>query len=121
MEIIISEVIKYQALDADEPGAMNTKYPIQSTYRVSQTVTLSTSADTSVMFGGQNYGFDSPYSQTYLIAPSSGKRDKVSIITTSLNDISYKSCSIDTTNHTCTVVFPPYSSAASMDVEIFLY
>ena len=119
--VTTAEVLSFEDIYRKSYGTMGGKSIIDTTLRLAQTVTLSTSDDTTVMFGGDYY-FDA-YSITpkSIIAPSSDVRDKIYAITTSLNDISYKSCTIDTTNHTCTIVFPPYSSAASMDVEIFLY
>lgn len=119
--VTTAEVLSFEDIYRKNYSTMGVKSIINTTLRLSQTVTLSTSDDTTVMFGG-NYYFDN-YSITpdSIIAPSSGTRDKICAITTSINDISYKSCEINTTNHTCTIVFPSYSSAVSMDVEIFLY
>jgi len=111
------EHVFYQSVRIKSPGTMASTQPIKNTFRISQDVTLSTSQDTTVVFGGQiSVGF----STEYFIANGS-TRQNVSIVTTSINDISYKSCEVDTSEHTCTIVFPPYSSAASMKVEIFLY
>ena len=119
--VTIAEVLSFEDIYRKNIGTMAGRSIINTTLRLSQTVTLSTSDDTTVIFGGDYYFDDYSITPKSIIAPSSGTRDKICAITTSINDISYKSCEINTTNHTCTIVFPPYSSAASMDVEIFLY
>lgn len=114
----ITETMYYQTLAKSSVGTMSTYEEIENTFRLTQTVTLSTSADTTVIFGGQYW----PHLASMPVdIIATGKKENVFNITTSISDIGYKSCEVDLTNHICTVVFPSYSSAASMDVSLYMY